>query len=89
MNAKNIVTIALAAVAVLFALDFLVRKTGGDIAESIAEINQDTPFAGTGVVGTVGNITNKLSGGTLAQFGSFLGLQGSKAINFFRTGEFR
>ena len=89
MNAKNIVAIAAAAIAVLFTLNFLVRKTGGDIATSIADINKDTPFEGAGVVGAVGNITNQLSGGTLAQFGSFLGLQGSKAINFFRTGEFR
>lgn len=89
MNGKNIAFVLLAAVAALFTVDFLTRKAGGDIASSIADINKDTPFEGAGLPGTLGNITDQLSGGTLSTFGSFLGLQGSKAINFFKTGEFK
>ncbi len=89
MNAKNIITVAATAIAVLFALDFLVRKAGGDIVESIADINKDTPFEGFGVVGALGNVTNRASGGFYASLGSAIGLFGSKTINLIKTGEFR
>ena len=89
MNAKSILAIAEGAVVVLFTLDFLTRKAGGDIRDAISDANKDTPFEGFGPVGTLGNITDAISGRQLSRFGSWLGLQGSKAINFVTTGEFR
>lgn len=89
MNVGKILVAASAVVATLFAVDFIVRKAGGDIAESIADINVDTPFEGGGIIGTAGNITDMASGGTLSTFGSWLGLQGSKTINWLKTGSFR
>ncbi len=36
-------------------------------------INQGTPYAGAGAIGTLGNITNQASGGVLASLGSWIG----------------
>ena len=81
---------AITVVAGLFAIDFIVRRAGGDIAGSVLDINEGTPFEDVGgVLGTLGNVTDKASGGAFSTFGSFLGLQGSKAFNFFKTGEFK
>ena len=65
------------------------RETVKEAATAVSDINVDTPFEGTGVVGTLGNVTDAASGRQLSRFGSFLGLQGSKLANFFRTGEFK
>ena len=89
MNAKSILAIAAGAVVVLFTLDFLTRKAGGDIRDAISDANKDTPFEGFGPVGTLGNVTDTILFGVPSTFGSWLGLQGSKAINFINTGEFR
>lgn len=78
-----------AGVAALFAVDFIVRKAGGDIAESISNINEGTPFEDTGPIGTLGNVTNVTLFGAPAAFGSWLGLQGSKLINLVKEGEFK
>jgi len=43
----------------------------------------------TGIIGDLGAATNRASGGVLADFGSFLGLQGSKIFSFFETGKFQ
>lgn len=88
MNPTKIILAIVGAVAALFAVDFIVRRAAGDIADTL-DINEGTIFEDTGPVGVVGNITDKISGGLLSTFGSFVGLQGSKAFNFFKTGEFR
>lgn len=48
-------------------------KGAAAAANAVSNVNAGTPYAGAGVVGTVGNATNSLSGGVLAQFGSGLG----------------
>ena len=57
--------------------------------DAIASINEDTPFEGAGVVGTLGNVTNQASGGILANIGSEIGLFGSKFFNLIKEGEFK
>lgn len=41
--------------------------------EAVADINQGTPFENTGVIGTLGNVTNQASGGLFARIGSAIG----------------
>lgn len=41
--------------------------------KAVANVNKGTPYAGAGVVGTVGNLTNQVSGGTLASLGDWIG----------------
>ncbi len=88
MNFTKILQFAAGAVVVLVVAGFFVRRAGGAAVEAVANINEGTPFEDTGVIGTVGNVTDLASGRTLSRFGSFLGLQASKTLNFFRTGEF-
>ncbi len=55
-------------------LGFLVRKQAAAALQAVADVNVDTPFEGTGVIGTLGNITDKASGGILSNVGSAVGL---------------
>ena len=54
-------------------LGFLARSSIGEGISAVADINEGTPFEGTGVVGAVGNVTNVASGGVLANIGSAIG----------------
>jgi hypothetical protein len=36
-------------------------------------VNKGTPYAGAGVVGTLGNVTNQVSGGVLSSLGDWIG----------------
>ena len=60
----TLAVIGIGAVAVIIALDKVANAT---------DINEGTPFEGTGVVGTLGNITNQASGGIFARIGSAIG----------------
>lgn len=46
---------------------------GALLKRQILDFNKGTAFEGSGVVGSLGNVTDKLSGGILSRFGSFLG----------------
>lgn len=41
--------------------------------KAVANVNKGTPYAGAGPVGTLGNLTNQASGGTLASLGEWIG----------------
>ncbi len=55
-------------------LGFLVRKQAAAAVQAVSDVNVGTPFEGTGVVGTLGNVTDKASGGLLSDAGSAIGL---------------
>lgn len=63
------VQLAIAAVIVIGFVYFLLRKSIFDTADALGNVNAGTPFEGFGIVGTVGNVTNRVSGGTLAAAG--------------------
>lgn len=52
---------------------YIAKEVVKNSADAITTFNDGTPFEGAGVVGTVGNITNKASGGILARIGSSIG----------------
>lgn len=54
-------------------LTLFLKKQATEAISGIAHINDGTPYAGAGVVGTLGNAANQLSGGTLADLGENLG----------------
>lgn len=41
--------------------------------QAVLNVNQGTPYAGAGVVGTLGNLTNQASGGVLSSLGEAIG----------------
>jgi hypothetical protein len=43
------------------------------LVKKLTDFNKGTPYAGTGAVGTLGNVTDQLSGGTLSAFGQWIG----------------
>lgn len=51
----------------------ITQKLGKAAAEAVDNFNKDTPYEGSGVVGAVGNVTNKVSGGVLGSIGDWLG----------------
>jgi hypothetical protein len=60
--------------AVVFVGLFLFLKSQAKAAAAaLADVNQGTPYEGTGVVGTLGNAANQVSGGWLADQGTQLG----------------
>lgn len=60
--------------AVVFVGLFLFLKSQAkQAAAAIADVNKGTPYEGTGVVGTLGNAANQVSGGWLADQGTQLG----------------
>lgn len=67
MNKAILVVYGLLGVAGLAAL-FYVYKKGGAILST-----KGTAYEGAGAAGTLGKVTNDLSGGTLEQLGTFLG----------------
>ena len=54
---------------VLGVVYFLIRKTVSDAGSAIANINKGTPYEGSGPIGTLGNIANTVSGGSLTRLG--------------------
>lgn len=67
----------------------ILKQQAAQAVDAIANINEDTPFEGFGVVGTAGNLTNQASGGILANIGSEIGLFGSRVFNLIKEGEFK
>jgi hypothetical protein len=51
-----------------------------DAVDAIGKVNEGTPYEGAGVVGTLGNLTNQISGGSLQSFGEWIG---GKAYELF------
>ena len=58
----------------ILAVGFLLRRQAAAAIGAVADVNEGTPFEGTGVIGTAGNIANVASGGILADIGSGIGL---------------
>jgi hypothetical protein len=61
--------VLMAGAAVVFS--FIV--VGALLKRQFDDFNKDTPFEGFGAVGSLGNVTDKVSGGALSRFGSWLG----------------
>lgn len=83
-NNMRLILLGLGAV---LAASFVLRKVAAAPVEAIANVNVDTPFEGFGAVGTVGNVTDKLSGGFFATIGGAIGrglfsIFGEKLIGF-------
>ena len=57
----------------IVAVGFLLRKQVSDAVEAVENVNEGTPFEGTGVIGTLGNVTNQASGGILGRIGEAIG----------------
>lgn len=51
----------------------IVSGLGKKALDKIANINEGTPYEGTGPVGTLGHATDAVSGGLLSTFGGWLG----------------
>lgn len=64
----------LAGGAVLYFFARQARAAVGEAATAINNVNQGTPYQGFGVVGTLGNATNQVSGNILEEIGSKIGL---------------
>lgn len=71
---------------IVFAVTHLLRKASEETEAALREaanalindnpildVNQGTPYEGKGIVGTAANAVNRLSGGFLGKFGSFIG----------------
>lgn len=58
----------------LVVLGFLARRQLSAVGEAIANPNEGTPFEDTGIVGTLGNITDQASGGIFGRIGSAIGV---------------
>lgn len=54
-------------------LTLFLKKQAAAAIDGINHFNDGTPYAGTGIVGSLGNVTNQLSGGVLADAGENLG----------------
>lgn len=67
------VQLALGAAIVLGALYFLGRRAVGDVAAAVGNVNAGTPYAGTGPIGTLGNITNRVLFGAPQWLGERIG----------------
>jgi hypothetical protein len=70
----------LAAGVVVYLLSRKLKDAAADAVEAVANVNEGTPYEGWGAVGTLGNITNRLSGGVLERFGEWIG---SSAFDVF------
>ena len=78
--ARSPIAWGIAAILGVFAAVYLVRQAaqgvasvGESAANAVNNVNAGTPYAGAGVVGTLGNATNALSGGVLEQIGNTIG----------------
>jgi hypothetical protein len=67
MKREQLLTVAVI-VGVIAVVDQLTKGV-----EAVTNVNEGTPFEDTGVVGTLGNVTNQASGGVLANIGSAIG----------------
>jgi len=72
-NAKDYAVLLGAAAGVAILLYMFGKKQVKDAAAAVANVNQGTPYEGTGVVGTVGHATDAASGGLLSGLGGWLG----------------
>lgn len=54
-------------------LTLFLKKQAAAALNGLEHFNDGTPYAGAGVVGSLGNVTNQLSGGFLADEGENLG----------------
>ena len=63
----------LAAAGAFIAVAWFLKKQVKDAASAVANINEGTPYANTGVVGTVGHGFDAASGGLLSDAGSWIG----------------
>lgn len=61
-----------------------VQTAGGHVIDSLADINANTDYQDTGVVGTLGHLTDIASGGTLSRLGEWIG--GALADTFQQPG---
>lgn len=59
---------------VVVVLGFLARNQLAVVGAAIANPNEGTPFEDTGIVGTLGNITDQASGGIFGRIGSAIGV---------------
>jgi hypothetical protein len=69
---SDAVLLGVAAV-VFVGLVLFLKKQAGDALKAAADVNKGTAYEGAGVVGTLGNVTNQVSGGLLGNIGSWLG----------------
>ena len=84
LEKQNPVMLSAGAALVLFAVYYIGRKAIGDAAGVVGGIvsgdnaaTRDTPYEGTGIVGTVGAIANAASGGLFERLGSWFGSIGN------------
>lgn len=63
----------LAAGAVLYFFGRKLAGAAGEVADAVQNVNAGTPYEGFGVLGTLGNAANQLSGGWLQHFGETIG----------------
>ena len=73
MKPNQLAVSILVAVTALVVVGVLLKTQAKAAIGAVADINTGTPFEDTGIVGTVGNITDVASAGLLSRFGSFLG----------------
>lgn len=55
-------------------LGVLVLGVAYGVYKAFTDFNKGTPYEGTGAVGTLGNVADQLSGGTLSAAGSAIGI---------------
>jgi hypothetical protein len=67
---------------VFVGLFLFLKQQGTAAAKAVANVNKGTPYEGTGAVGTLGNVANQISGGSLASIGESLG---SKVYDLFNS----
>ena len=60
------------------------NNAGGAVVDSLANINANTDYQDTGVVGTLGHLVDTASGGTLSRVGEWIG--GALADEFQQAG---
>lgn len=75
LNSRAVMIVAgvLAAGAVLYFFGRQVTRAASSAVKAVSNVNQGTPYEGTGVLGTLGHATDAASGGLLSQFGGWLG----------------
>lgn len=64
-------------IGIVLGVAYLARQSG----EAIENFNEGTDFEGTGVIGALGNATDRASGGILSRFGSFLGRTAADVVD--------
>jgi hypothetical protein len=68
--------VAIAVAGVLAALWFFgsaAKKAVADAAAAVGNVNEGTPYEGSGIIGTLGHATDAATGNALSDFGSWLG----------------